>query len=298
MVSKEKMHLDVKWATRQRLQYIEVMAYYSGVVTRTDVVRAFDISAAAATKDLKLYSQLAPNNLLYKHQWFGFVPSASFQAVFADLSPSQVVPLLGTTLGSSAGPPWQTPSLYGINVDNLPLPNRLPDKQVVAQITRAIKSRQQLRAVYYSLSDRDKREARILEPHALVTTGLRWHVRAYSLDTYDFRDFVLSRFVEATCLDQPAESSAQYDDEWVELLILKLSPHPRLAANKRASLMIDYGGKDDIIEVTVRRALIGYLLQQLSVDTSADHSLNPHAYPLIVVNRDEVEPFAGWAFHS
>jgi hypothetical protein len=43
--------------------------------------------------------------------------------------------------------------------------------------------------------------------------------------------------------------------------------------------------------------LIGYLLQQLSVDTTDDHSLNPTKYQLIIVNRDEIEPFAAWAFN-
>ena len=62
MVSKEKMMLDVKWATRQRLQYIEIVAYYSGLVSRSDVAKAFGISDAAATKDLKLYNDLAPGN--------------------------------------------------------------------------------------------------------------------------------------------------------------------------------------------------------------------------------------------
>ena len=45
---------DIKWAARQRLQYIELMAYYTGVVTRSEVAKAFGISDAAATKDLKL----------------------------------------------------------------------------------------------------------------------------------------------------------------------------------------------------------------------------------------------------
>ena len=52
----------------------------------------------------------------------------------------------------------------------------------------------------------------------------------------------------------------------------------------------------DLIEVQVRRALIGYVLQRLAVDTTADHSMNPNAHQLIVLNRDEIEPFAGWAF--
>ena len=34
MVFKEKMRLDVKWATQQRLQYIEIMAFYTGAGSR------------------------------------------------------------------------------------------------------------------------------------------------------------------------------------------------------------------------------------------------------------------------
>jgi predicted DNA-binding transcriptional regulator YafY len=297
MVSKEKMRLDVKWATRQRLQYIEIMAYYTGIITRSEVAKAFGMSDAAATKDLKLYSDLAPDNLIYKHTVFGFVPSEGFREVFADLSPAAVLPMIAANLAATGGP-YDDDSIYGVTVETLPTPNRLPDKAVLAQILRAIKAHTKLEAVYYSLSDRDNRDPRILEPHSLVNTGLRWHVRAYSEDTYDFRDFVLSRFVEAKKLEDTAESSAQYDDDWSEVVTLRLTPHPKLDTQKRMSLMIDYRGDNELIELTVRRALIGYVLQRLSVDTTADHSLNPSAYQLILVNRDEIEPFASWAFHD
>jgi len=297
MVSKEKMRLDIKWATRQRLQYIEILAYYTGVVTRSDVARAFGISDAAATKDLKLYGDLAPDNLIYKHNVFGFVPAESFREVFADLEPATVLPLIAANL-AAAGGPYEDQPVYGVTVATLPTPNRLPDKAVVAQILRAIKARTKLEAVYYSLSDRDNRDPRNLEPHSLVNTGLRWHVRAYNEDTYDFRDFVLSRFVEARKLEEDAESSVHYDDDWTETVTLKLTPHPKLDSQKRMSLMIDYRGDNELIELTVRRALIGYALQHLSVDTTSDHSLNPNAYQLALVNREEIEPFAAWAFHS
>jgi len=121
-------------------------------------------------------------------------------------------------------------------------------------------------------------------------------VRAYSTETYDFRDFVLSRFVAAEMLDEDAESSAQYDDEWVEAITLKLAPHPKLKSRKQESLLIDYRAVDGVIELDVKRALVGYLLHRLSVDTTVDQSMNPNAYQLILVNRDEIEPFAGWAF--
>lgn len=287
---------DIKWATQQRLQYIEIMAFYTGVVTRSDVARAFGISDAAATKDLKLYGQLAPESLIYKHNVFGFVPADGFQPLFANLSPANVLPMIAGNQAVAQGP-YGDEQIYGITVDSLPLPNRLPAASVLAQIVRAIRQQRQVNVVYHSLSDRDSSPERIIEPHSLVNTGSRWHVRAYSNDTYDFRDFVLSRFVEAHLLNKAAESSVEYDDDWVEIVSLQLTPHPKLGAQKRASLLLDYHGENDVIELNVRRALIGYALQRLSVDTTADHSMNPNAYQLIVMNRDEIEPFAGWAFH-
>lgn len=295
MVSKEKMLMDVKWATRQRLQYIELMAFYTGVVTRSDVARAFGMSDPAATKDLKLYGDLAPGNLIYTQSVFGFIPAPGFRPVFADLAPAAALPIIAANL-AVAGGPYGEESIYGLATASLPLPARLPGAEVLAQITRAIHGRRKLRVSYRSLSDRDSQEARILEPHALVDTGLRWHVRAYSQATYDFRDFVLSRFTQAECLEEPAESGAEHDEDWVELVTLQLGPHAGLDAAKRESLLLDYGASGELIEVSVRRALIGYVLQRLSVDTTEDHSMNPQAYQLMLLNRDEIEPFAAWAF--
>ena len=286
----------IKWATRQRLQYIELMAYYTGVVTRSSLAEAFGISDAAATKDLKFYSEIAPNNLHYKHNVFGFVPTPSFREVFADLSPAIVLPMIEANL-TVIGDSKPEDAVFGIPVDGLSLPNRLPDKTVLAQVTRAIHSHKKLQVSYHSLSKRAGNKERIIEPHSLVNTGYRWHVRAYNEDTFDFRDFVLSRFEDAHCLDGLAESSAQYDDDWVEIINLQLAPHPDLDDKNRTSLLIDYGATNDIIEIRIRRALIAYLLQQLSVDTTQDHSLNPNKHQLIVLNRDEIELFVGWAFN-
>ncbi len=285
---------EMKWATRQRMQFIEVMAYFCGVVTRSDIAKAFAISDAAATKDLKLYSDIAPENLQYKHSVFGFVPTNAFSPAFTDLSPATVLPLLEANQTVS-GSPNPDESVFEIPTTNLQLPNRLPTKEVLCQITRAIYGHKQLKVNYRSLSDKQN-SSRVIEPHSLVNTGFRWHVRAYNQDTFDFRDFVLSRFEEANCLSIDAESRASYDEDWTEMITLKLSPHPKLDDKQQTSLLIDYNANDDVIEVKLRRALIGYLLRQLSVDTSIDHSQDPKQFQLIVLNRDEIEPFASWAF--
>lgn len=298
MAPADKSLDNIKWNTRQRLQYIEIMAYYTGVVTRSDVAKTFGISDAAATKDLTLYGKLAPDNLQYKHNVFGFIPNTSFKELFANLSPEVILPMIANNL-STTGSPVSSHLIYGVPVNTLPLPSRLPDKTIVAQVIRAAHQHKKLSITYNSLSSReasDKDAYRIIEPHSLIDTGLRWHVRAYSEDTFDFRDFVLSRITDAKMLEEEAESSPAYDDDWVETIILKLVPHPGLNQKKQRSLLMDYGASNETIEINVKRALVGYTLQKLSVDTTINHALNPDAYQLIIANRDEVEPFAGWAF--
>ena len=286
---------DIKQATRQRLQYIEVMAYYTGVVSRSDLTRTFGISDAAATKTLKQYNDLVPDNLVYQHTDFGFAPTDKFQELFADLSPASVLPIIAGNLATTAATLEECP-VYGIPVDNLPQPLRLPEKHIVANIVRAIKHQQKAEIRYSSLTDSKSEESRIIEPHALVNSGLRWHVRAYNEQTYDFRDFVLSRIVEASRLTIAAESNAMYDDDWTELATLRLAPHPNLSQPQQQSLLLDYGADNGVIQLDVRRALAGYVLQKLSVDTTEQQSMNPNAFQLVLLNREEIASFAGWSF--
>ncbi|RDH84114.1 MAG: WYL domain-containing protein [endosymbiont of Galathealinum brachiosum] len=287
---------EIKFATRQRLQFIEIMAYYLGHISRSMLAKAYGISDPAATKDLKLYNDLAPENLEYNPSLFSFVPSGKFDEVFADLSPQSVLPMFSQNLLSIDNPSGNEP-IYGISVENMPFPVRLPQKPVLAQLIRAMKNKRQLKIKYHSLSHRDDQQrSRIIEPHALVNNGLRWHVRAYDHEHFDFRDYVLSRITEAEKLEIEAESSQSYDDEWMEYVSLQLKPHPGLYKKQRLALNYDYNMLDDVIEIQVRRALVGYLLQQMKVDTTENYSLNPSAYQLIVSNREEIEQYAGWAF--
>ncbi len=285
---------NLKWNTRQRLSYIETRAYYSGSVSRSDVAQTFAMSDPAATKDLKLYNDLAPDNLIYKQSEFGFIPSPSFTPTFSDLNPALVLNLIAHNNPS----PWlatEGNSIFGLTAITLPHPTRLPDKTIVAQLTRAIHQGKKLSIVYASLHNRDLDQRRTIEPHAIVNTGLRWHARAYNEQHFDFRDFVLSRILEAELINEPAESGADHDEDWVETLTLELAPHPGLTPRQQLNLHVDFSEDGKTIQLAVRRALIGYALQALSVDTTLDQSLNPNAYQLVLLNREEIEIFADWA---
>ncbi len=285
---------NLKWNTRQRLSYIETRAYYSGSVSRSDVAQTFAMSDPAATKDLKLYNDLAPDNLMYKQSEFGFIPSPGFTPTFSDLNPALVLNLIAHNNPS----PWlatEGNSIFGLTAITLPHPTRLPDKTIVAQLTRAMHQGKKLSIVYASLHNRDLDQRRTIEPHAIVNTGLCWHARAYNEQHFDFRDFVLSRILEAELINEPAESGADHDEDWVETLTLELAPHPGLTPRQQLNLHVDFSEDGKTIQLAVRRALIGYALQALSVDTTLDQSLNPNAYQLVLLNREEIEIYADWA---
>ncbi len=284
----------LKWNTRQRLSYIETRAYYTGSVSRSNVAQTFAMSDPAATKDLKLYNDLAPDNLIYKQSEYGFVPSTDFTPVFSGLDPAPVLDLIAHNSPSA----WlanEGSSIFGLNAVTLPHPTRLPDKTIVAQLTRAMHQGKKLSIVYASLHNRELDQRRVIEPHSIVNTGLRWHARAYNEQHFDFRDFVLSRILEAELINEAAESSAEHDEDWVESITLELAPHPGLTPRQQLNLHIDFSEDGKTIQLTVRRALIGYALHALSVDTTIDHSLNPNAYQLVLLNRDEIEIYADWA---
>ena len=270
-------------------------AYYCGVISRSDLASAFGMSDAAATKDLKLYNDLTNNNLIYQQSQFGFVPSLGFSPYFTDLSPVRALQMFALNLNSIEGP-YQDESIFQIEAEVIPTALRLPRMEILAAITRAIYAHKKLKVSYYSLSDKDNENIRTIEPHTLVNTGNRWHVRAYSCDTFDFRDYVLSRFSLSELTNEAAESNSEYDDDWCEFLNVKIIPHPRLSPERQDVLLMDYGAKEGYIEILTRRALIAYVLQTVGIDTSADASGSPQRFPFVIQNRDEIEPYAGWIF--
>lgn len=285
---------NIKWNTRQRLAYIEIKAFYTGCVSRSDVARAFSLSDPAATKDIKLYNSLAPKNLYYKQSEFGFVLQTEFKPQFTDLSPQKVLPLLACQHPA----PWQTASeqpMFGIHTEQLDFSSRLPKKSIVAQITQAMVKGQQLQINYASLGQNQDNQTRIIEPHSIVDTGLRWHVRAFNQATFDFRDFVLSRVLDAKMLSDKADSSKEHDEDWEEMITLQLAPHSQLSPSQQVNLLVDFSDDGVNISFTLRRAMLGYALHALRVDTTPDASMSANAFPLVLLNRDEIEVYASWA---
>lgn len=267
---------DLSAAQRQRLAYIEFRVWFFGEVTRKDVLDRFGLATAAGTRDMVLYRDLAPNNVAYEGKVYRYQPT--FTPLFEHQA-ERVLAML--TAGFGEGEP---PSMG----ESLPhaVPARLnqPPLDILAAVTRAIHGGYSLRLTYHSM--KTGAVAREIVPHALVDSGLRWHVRAYDRTKGEFRDLVLTRMeniepIENQSTVNPVQSHElpAADAQWQKEINLDLLPHP--AHPHPSSIARDFGmGAPGALRVTLRAAVAGYVLRQWQVDCSPDARLREREFRL------------------
>jgi predicted DNA-binding transcriptional regulator YafY len=264
---------DLTQPQRDRLAFIELRVRFTGEIRRQDLVSRFGVQSAAASRDLALYKDLAPNNIDYDSKGKSYVISSEFRPAF-DFPTERVLAWLSQAFGD--GEPTKMKPWIVCDI-----PSRLsqPDLPTLAAVTRAISQERPLKIVYHSLSSGEtKRE---VVPFALIDNGLRWHARGFDRRNKEFRDFVITRMQRPQVLVNsevlPHERSDQ-DIQWNRIVELELVPHPDQPRPEITAM--DYKMEDGSLRLKLRAATAGYILRQWSVDCSPDHSLRGHEYRL------------------
>ena len=259
----------------ERLSFIEARLYFLGELRRADVARRFSRASIQASRDLALYKEVAPENLVYDYQAKTYLPGEKFRLIFSR-TPERVMYWLQSGLGDGLPHPQGLPTAA---VESLSLP-RLAE---LAVVTRAIYRKQVLEVAYVSLSS--GKASRQIVPHALVDNGQRWHVRAYDRTNSRFSDFVITRIAKALTLDGgkvAGHERAEADDQWNRTVELKLIPHPKL--KHKGAVEADYGMRSGALLVKCRAAVAGYALRRWGVDCSQDHHLSESEFQLALAN--------------
>lgn len=263
-------------AQRQRLAFIEFRVWFHGEVARRHVLERFEVATAAGTRDMALYRELAPGNVQYEQKLYRYLPG--FKPLFHhDVDRT----LAALTLGFGAGEPAATGELVSHAV-----PARLnqPSLETLAAVTRAIHGRQALSLVYHSMKSGPG--GRVIVPHSLVDSGLRWHVRAFDRVKGNFRDLVLTRMerVEPSASTVPpaAHESIEADAAWQHQITLVLKPHPAHPHPK--VIAKDFGMQRGQLVVVLRAATAGYVLRQWQVDCTPDARLRGPEFRLCLAD--------------
>lgn len=271
-----RMIHDLSQPQRDRLAFIDLRLRLLGELRRQHLIDRFEIQAAAATRDIALYKELAGDNIDYDTSSKTYVASEAFKALF-DTPTALAISWLMTGLGEGE-PRQQAP---GIPID---FPDQLswPKIDILSVVTQAINKPCPVLISYESLNGSS---TRVILPFALIDNGLRWHVRGNDRKTGQFRDFVLTRISKAELLpDAPVldHERGDQDIEWVHIVEIILVPHPDQP--RPEVTVLDYGMVNGYLKVNLRAATVGYTLRKWSVDCSPDHSLRGHEHRLWMKN--------------
>jgi hypothetical protein len=262
---------------RERLFYIDFLAFFIGQVARKDLVTRFGISEPAATKDLSLYAEMAPAMLEYDLRQRCYVYAGGAPLFTHDVDQSLYSLSGERALALNSEHAKRLPSSVQASI------KRQVPTDLVAALTRAMYQRKQISATYTSL-DSGATE-RILSPVALVHDGLRWHIRCFNHAKDRFTDFNLARFL-TVAEGGPSEKLIDQDPEWTKEVVVILGPHPR--AEHPETIRFDYVMEGDTKTVTMSLCLVPYFLRHWHIDTTPTGTKNPKEHQLFLLNRQEL----------
>ncbi len=255
---------QIRWDLALRYRLIETIAWWEGRLTTGHLMQSFGISRQQASKDINTYlNEHAPKNLTYDRHLKGYKPTKGFQPLFIDGSASAYLHLLDQN--RVRAPHIEGLALAYAHTEVLQVPDRSIRPEVLRPILLACREGLRLESEYVSLANPEV-EIRVMAPHTLVFTGMRWHVRAYCEKNREYRDFVLSRFRGEPDLMDTSEHTREQDEAWNTPVTVLIEPDARLSPAQKAIIEVDYGMLDGHLPVETRGALVQYVLQRFGID--------------------------------
>ena len=275
----------LKWGVERRLEFIEFRLFWEGGVNRSDIIDTFDVSVPQASKDLTLYQERAPNNAVYDKSAKRYVASDQFEPHFLKPDPDGYLSRLRSVAEGliDLSESWitQVP-----DTDIALTPRRDIDVAVLRTVLGAVRDHRSVDIHYQSMSkDRPDPIWRRITPHAFGYDGFRWHVRAYCHVTDKFKDFILPRILGIGALGEGG-SDAPNDALWQKSFGVEIGPHPELTPSQKAVIAKDYGMEGGSAVLTVRYAMLFYVLKRLGLLGDAA-KLPARSQHIVVTNQDD-----------
>ena len=279
---------QVRWDLALRYRLIETVVWWEGRLTTGHLIQSFGISRQQASKDINTYiTEHAPRNLTYDKQLKGYVPSKHFKPLFIDDSASAYLHLLNQT--HSRAPHVEGLALAYAHTMVLEVPDRTIRPEILRPLLKACRHSEVIEVEYVSLANPNP-ETRLIAPHTLVYTGMRWHVRAYCEKNREYRDFVLSRLRGLPEFERKTENLISADEDWNTEVEVIIEPDSRLKPEQKAIIEVDFGMREGVLVIPTRRALVKYVLQRFQIDPK---KLDPKAaaQQIVVKNLDDLKPW-------
>lgn len=239
---------DLKHAQRERILFLDQCLTWRGQANRRDLMRRFDISTAQAAVDFRTYLSLTQTPPVYDAAEKTYFSSGCHRAL-SDVGPDQVFDLLSdetTSLGAS-----------------IPLPNRMMDSAVIAQLHRAMKGEQDIKITYTSMSS-GLSEPQWISPVQFHFDGEAIHLRAWSYKHKAYRDYLPIRMLKQNDVaTRDRFSPLPFDLDWHSFVRLWIRPRSNLSDEQVRVVRLEYGFQErEHITVETRKALAFYVIRR------------------------------------
>jgi len=277
----------LKWGVGRRLEFIEFRLFWEGSINRADLVEAFGVSVPQASKDLTFYQERAPGNVEYDTRAKRYVAAEEFVLRFLEPDPYIYLTQLRSVAEglTPATDSWiaELPS-----ADVAVTPRRDIDIKVLRKILESSREGGSIDVFYQSMNKaRPDPIWRRITPHAFGYDGFRWHARAYCHLEHKFKDFLLPRILDVGTKGEPGVTGEQ-DWLWNNYFDVVIGPHPALTASQKKVVSKDYGLDHGNGVLTVRYAMLFYVLKRLGLLGDAAKQ-SAHTQHIVTINRKETE---------
>lgn len=278
----------LRWDLLFRYRMIEIISLWEGRLTTKHLMRSFGIGRQQASKDINSYqTDIAPDNLVYDKYLKGYKPSDSFVPKLTSGYADEYLHILSrrediTITFDELDMGFENTSVIHPITRNI-------SPEIMRPLIQAIREKKRVDISYTSIKDGEEVE-RIISPHTLVCTPLRWHIRAYCEHAADYRDFVLSRIRGIPELNDNAINNKFGDKLWNTKVNVELVPDSRFNEKQKAVIEKDYGMHGGVLVLPTNASLIRYMLDAYNIDIHVQH-FNPLEQQIVLSNYDEIKQY-------
>nr|WP_319537188.1 WYL domain-containing protein [uncultured Vibrio sp.] len=275
----------IRWDLLFRYRMIEIIALWEGRLNTNHLIQSFGIGRQQASKDINTYLvDVAPGNLIYDKQLKGYKPSDSFVPKLTSGHADEYLHILSRSEDMAV-----TFADLNMGFENTTMVRpvtRSISPEILRPLVQAIREKKRVDICYTSLKDGEC-SGRIISPHTLVCTPLRWHVRAYCEHAGGFRDFVLSRIHGIPDINEQATYDKHADELWITKVNVDIVPDPRLNEKQKKVIEKDYAMSDGVLSIATNASLIRYVLDAYSIDIHTQKP-NPQGQQIVLGNLSEL----------
>ncbi|HCG7916402.1 WYL domain-containing protein [Vibrio antiquarius] len=275
----------IRWDLLFRYRMIEIIALWEGRLNTNHLIQSFGIGRQQASKDINTYLvDVAPGNLIYDKQLKGYKPSDNFVPKLTSGHADEYLHILSRSEDMAV-----TFADLNMGFENTTMVRpvtRNISPEILRPLVQAIREKKRVDICYTSLKDGECL-GRIISPHTLVCTPLRWHVRAYCEHAGGFRDFVLSRIHGIPDINEQATYDKHADELWITKVNVDIVPDPRLNEKQKKVIEKDYAMSDGVLSIATNASLIRYVLDAYSIDIHTQKS-NPQGQQIVLGNLSEL----------